>query len=159
MTAAERLKQLVHDLSHDPRTDIPEVAAAAQEEADMLIEEIESSLQRAIFLAQHLFQMIDPQTWRDSGADDMQGHYEGDYHAESVRRELEGLAKGRLDGVDRLPYLRLREQAIELANAADDVDEHIMSNGLAFKRERMRWFVGKVRDVIEREDNRDRART
>lgn len=44
---------------------------------------------RAAFVAEHLFQMIDPQTWRDSGGDDMQDHYEGDYHAEQIRLEIE----------------------------------------------------------------------
>jgi hypothetical protein len=34
-------------------------------------------------------QMIDPQTWRDSGGDDGQGHYEGDYRAEQIHAEIE----------------------------------------------------------------------
>jgi hypothetical protein len=55
---------------------------------------------------------------------------------------------------DRRSYLRLREQALLLADAAEDVDRHIMDSGLAFKRERMRWFVGTVRDVVRKEDGR-----
>lgn len=51
---------------------------------------IVEKLDRVIFLAEHLFQMIDPQTWRDSGGDDGQGHYEGEYHAVQIRTELEG---------------------------------------------------------------------
>lgn len=44
---------------------------------------------RAAFVAEHLMQMIDPQTWRDTGGDDGQGHYEGDYRAEQTAVEIE----------------------------------------------------------------------
>jgi hypothetical protein len=47
------------------------------------------TLARAAFIAEHLMQMIDPQTWRDSGGDDGQGHYEGDYRAEQIHAEIE----------------------------------------------------------------------
>lgn len=43
---------------------------------------------RARHLAKHLFLMVEPQAWRDSGGDDGQGHYEGDYHAEQIEEEI-----------------------------------------------------------------------
>jgi hypothetical protein len=65
------------------------------DELDSLLAEVVRLRQerdRAVFLAQHLFQMVPRQTWRDSGGDDGQGHYEGDYHAEKMRDELAALA-------------------------------------------------------------------
>jgi hypothetical protein len=50
------------------------------------------ALERAVYIADHLFQMVPQSVWRDSGGDDMQGHYEGDYHAEKVKEELARLA-------------------------------------------------------------------
>lgn len=47
-----------------------------------------AALARAAFVAEHLMQMIDPQTWRDTGGDDSQGHYEGDYHADATAAEI-----------------------------------------------------------------------
>lgn len=47
---------------------------------------------RARHLATHLFQMIDSQTWRDSGGDDGQGHYEGEYHAAKLEEEIKSWA-------------------------------------------------------------------
>jgi chromosome segregation ATPase len=70
-----------------------ERAAAAEAENTRL----RKNLKRATFLAEHLHQMIDPQTWRDHGGDDGQGHYEGDFHAEKTLteiRELAALAEG-----------------------------------------------------------------
>ena len=49
-------------------------------------------LARVIYLAQKLHEMVPREVWRDTGGDDMQGHYEGDYHAEQVWAELESLA-------------------------------------------------------------------
>ena len=37
-------------------------------------------------------QMIDRETWRAHGADDGQGHYEGDYHAAGMADEIKGWA-------------------------------------------------------------------
>jgi hypothetical protein len=51
---------------------------------------LQKALKRAAYVAEHLFAMIDRETWRDNGADDGQGHYEGDYHAEQVRDEIAG---------------------------------------------------------------------
>jgi hypothetical protein len=50
--------------------------------------ELVEAHKRVLFIAEHLFEMIPQSVWRDSGGDDMQGHYEGDYHAEQVREEL-----------------------------------------------------------------------
>lgn len=48
-----------------------------------------ATLVRAVQIAQGLHGMIDQETWRASGGDDMQGHYEGDYRAEQIWREIE----------------------------------------------------------------------
>lgn len=50
---------------------------------------LEQALARAAYVAQHLVEMIDQDTWRASGGNDGQGHYEGDYHAERVVDEIE----------------------------------------------------------------------
>jgi hypothetical protein len=49
------------------------------------------ALKLAVYLAEHLWQMIPQEVWREHGADDGQGHYEGDYHAEQVKDELAAL--------------------------------------------------------------------
>lgn len=61
------------------------------------------ALSRAAYVSEHLHAMIPRDVWRDSGADDGQGHYEGDYRAEQVLTEIQGweaaLAEsGALDG-------------------------------------------------------------
>lgn len=48
-----------------------------------------AELARAAFVAEHLHAMIDTETWRATGGDDSQGHYEGDVHAERVAQEIE----------------------------------------------------------------------
>lgn len=53
------------------------------------IEALKFILARAAYVARHLHAMIDQETWRATGGDDMQGHYEGDYHAEQVAAEIE----------------------------------------------------------------------
>lgn len=53
---------------------------------------VEAERDRARHLAKHLFQMVEPQAWRDSGGDDGQGHYEGDYHAAKVEEEIRSWA-------------------------------------------------------------------
>jgi hypothetical protein len=47
----------------------------------------EEDLRHAVYLAEHLWQMIPQEVWREHGAE-YQGQYEGDYHAEKVREEL-----------------------------------------------------------------------
>ena len=54
-------------------------------EAEMLL----AVIARATYVAEHLWQMVDRETWRAAGGDDGQGHYEGDYYAEQVRLEIE----------------------------------------------------------------------
>jgi hypothetical protein len=44
-------------------------------------------------LPEHLFQMIDQQAWRDSGAIGPEGQYEGDYRAEQTREEIKSWTK------------------------------------------------------------------
>jgi hypothetical protein len=45
-------------------------------------------LARAAHIAEHLFAMIDRQAWRDTGGDDGQGHYEGEYRAAKIEEEI-----------------------------------------------------------------------
>lgn len=52
------------------------------------IDRLRELVTRAEYLALHLHSMIDRETWRSTGGDDGQGHYEGDYHAEKVEREI-----------------------------------------------------------------------
>jgi hypothetical protein len=51
-------------------------------------DQLEKALARAAYVAEHLFQMVDRETWRSTGGDDGQGHYEGDYRAEQVQEEI-----------------------------------------------------------------------
>lgn len=44
--------------------------------------------ERALYLAEHLFQMIPREVWRDQGAEWM-GQYEGDHWAEQTLAELQ----------------------------------------------------------------------
>lgn len=53
-----------------------------------LLKDTRAERDRLLFLAEHMFAMIPQSVWRDSGADDGQGHFEGDYRAEQVRDEL-----------------------------------------------------------------------
>lgn len=52
-----------------------------------LVEQLESLLK----VAEGLFQMIDRETWRATGGDDQQGHYEGDYRAAQIEEYLTSL--------------------------------------------------------------------
>ena len=45
-----------------------------------------------MYIAEHLFQMIPQEIWREQGTDDGQGHYEGEYWAEKTREELKELS-------------------------------------------------------------------
>lgn len=45
-------------------------------------------LARAAYVAEHLHTMIDRDTWRSTGGDDGQGHYEGDHRAEQIAVEI-----------------------------------------------------------------------
>lgn len=51
--------------------------------------EVVDALKRAAFVAEHLMQMIDRETWRATGGDDGQGHYEGDYREASTFEEIQ----------------------------------------------------------------------
>lgn len=62
------------------------------ERMERRITDLKEERDRARFIAEHLFQMIPQSVWRDTGGDDMQGHYEGDYHAEQVAEEIRGWA-------------------------------------------------------------------
>lgn len=49
-------------------------------------------LARAAHVAENLMGMIDRQAWRDTGGDDGQGHYEGEYRAEKLADEIRSWA-------------------------------------------------------------------
>lgn len=59
--------------------------------------ELQLRLNRAVYVAHSLFNMIDTQTWRDTGGDDGQGHYEGEYRAERVLMEIRDKFKSTID--------------------------------------------------------------
>lgn len=50
----------------------------------------QEALRRAAVVAENLMGMIDQETWRATGGDDGQGHYEGDYRAEQLAEEIVG---------------------------------------------------------------------
>jgi hypothetical protein len=51
-------------------------------------EELRLLLARAAYVADHLMDMIDRETWRESGAIGPEGQYEGDYHQTQVAMEI-----------------------------------------------------------------------
>lgn len=59
----------------------------AREAAEAEVRRLTERLDRVLYLAEHLWQMVPQAAWREHGAEWM-GHYEGDYHAEKVRDEL-----------------------------------------------------------------------
>jgi hypothetical protein len=52
------------------------------------LDRIRKLLARAAFVAEHLMEMIPPETWRDHGAF-VEGVYEGDYRAEQTEAEIQ----------------------------------------------------------------------
>lgn len=64
-------------------------ADRARKEAFAAVGELRALVVRAAYVAEHLMQMIDRETWRSSGGDDGQGHYEGDYHEERTALEVQ----------------------------------------------------------------------
>jgi hypothetical protein len=53
---------------------------------------LREALGRAAYIAEHLMQMIPRETWRAHGADDGQGHYEGDYQEAQLALEVKAWA-------------------------------------------------------------------
>lgn len=97
--AVEQVRAAIERLACDGPVTQAEYCGPADAALDRLrshVRALERDRERAVFLAQHLFQMISPDVWRYSGADDGQGHYEGEYRAEQLWNELTALA--RLDG-------------------------------------------------------------
>jgi hypothetical protein len=66
-------------------------AADLAQDIEFLKAERDHRLERLLDIAEHLFQMVPREVWRDSGGDDGQGHYEGDYRAEKLYEELAAL--------------------------------------------------------------------
>lgn len=79
---------------------------------------------RAVYLAEHLWQMIPQEVWREHGAEWM-GQYEGDYHAEKVREELAALVTDRWSGpgllIEDATAAGLLQQALDLYAKEDDL--------------------------------------
>jgi len=74
-------------LGHGWREATPKILGRIEtivDEADRLARERD----RARHLAKHLFAMVTLEQWRDTGGDDGQGHYEGDYRAAELEEEI-----------------------------------------------------------------------
>jgi hypothetical protein len=56
------------------------------------LERVTAALRDAAETASHLLDMIPRQVWLDTGGDDGQGHYEGDYRAAKVAEDIAGWA-------------------------------------------------------------------
>lgn len=54
---------------------------------------LKKELAYARYLVEHLFAMVPQQAWRDSGGDDGQGHYEGEYAAARLEEEIQSWKK------------------------------------------------------------------
>src|SRR4051812_10934166 len=81
LVLTEKQRRIFEELS---KLNASERADKAEAERDALREELKTTrknLKRATYIAEHLWQMVDQETWRSTGGDDGQGHYEGDYHA------------------------------------------------------------------------------
>lgn len=99
--SAEELTQWLEDKARNERLaaqlDVFDGTACREEQemgngrCGMCVDCLRADASRATFLAVHLFQMIIPETWRDFGGDDGQGHYEGDFRAEQIDLELRQL--------------------------------------------------------------------
>lgn len=81
-----RREDAIEESGYGIEADVRELVETANE-----AEALRERLQRAVHLAEHLFVMIPRQVWIDSGGDDGQGHYEGDYRAEQTRDEIAAL--------------------------------------------------------------------
>jgi hypothetical protein len=69
-------------------------------EKNSALADARNALERATNVAEMLWMMVDRETWRDTGGDDGQGHYEGDYRAEKLIEEIRSWREvlARLDG-------------------------------------------------------------
>jgi hypothetical protein len=54
---------------------------------------LKKELAYARYLVEHLFAMVPRQAWRDTGGDDGQGHYEGEYAAARLEEEIQSWKK------------------------------------------------------------------
>lgn len=104
MGRLEQAEQLARDLhqwrfpdgDHAPADECPgcvmDSLVAELRTAEAENARLREALARAAYVAEHLFQMIDKDTWRATGEDDGQGHYEGDYRAEQIAEEVKSWA-------------------------------------------------------------------
>lgn len=67
--------------------DIGMTATAELAEVNRKLAETREALKRAAYVAEHLMQMIDRETWRAHGAD-VEGVYEGDHHEAQLALEV-----------------------------------------------------------------------
>jgi hypothetical protein len=92
LALTEKQRRIFEELA---KLNASERADKAEAERDRLREELKTTrknLKRATYIAEHLWQMVDQETWRSTGGDDGQGHYEGDYHAEQICIEIQELS-------------------------------------------------------------------
>jgi hypothetical protein len=97
ITRALNLSPLVPPNADNETLEIVEGAWLALHDFCVLGEKAE----RAVYLAKHLFEMIDKETWRAQGAEWM-GQYEGDYWAEQILQEIQELGQGQVTHGDRM---------------------------------------------------------
>lgn len=74
-------------------TALPHRHGYSCEQAEVEIDRLARERDRARHLAKHLFEMVTLEQWRDTGGDDGQGHYEGDYRAAELEEEILSWAK------------------------------------------------------------------
>jgi hypothetical protein len=97
ITRALNLSPLVPPNAGNETLEIVEGAWLALHDFCVLGEKAE----RAVYLAKHLFEMVDRETWRAQGAEWM-GQYEGDYWAEQILQEIQELGQGQVTHGDRM---------------------------------------------------------
>jgi hypothetical protein len=119
-----------------------ELANNALEAAVTRADQLEKELARAAYVAEHLFQMIDRETWRSTGGDDGQGHYEGDYRAEQIQEEIRAWAA--LAGVPADTI----EKAHERAEAAVDLAERLHAEDPSIDSATLLAHVTVLRDDL-----------
>jgi hypothetical protein len=101
-----------------------ELANNALEAAVTRADQLEKELARAAYVAEHLFQMIDRETWRSTGGDDGQGHYEGDYRAEQIQEEIRAwaaLAGVPADTIEKALAVLYQTCPKDVANVCDEI--------------------------------------
>jgi hypothetical protein len=90
-SAQESRQRLIEELRASVHLHLLDLNPVLFLQAANEIEALAEDKARAVYIAEHLFEMVPREVWRDAGGDDGQGHYEGYYWAETTRKELEEL--------------------------------------------------------------------